>query len=250
MSRLLHLIIAVCLCCVMGTVVYAEEESAFQTVEIADPYIEMHTGPGEVYPIFHVVDRGDTIEILKRKNEWFKVRTRRGKEGWVSRKQLEKTLNPDGSQVQLATLTRDDFNQRRWEGGVLGGEFGGAPVISVYGAYSMTKNLAAEISLSHVQGNFSNSLFVSAHIITQPFPEWRYSPFMTLGTGVIRTEPDSTLVASEDRTDDMLHAGIGVRTFLRRNFVLRAEYKAYTVITSRDDNDEVEEWKLGFSVFF
>ena len=86
-------------------------EDAAQRVEVADPFIELHTGAGSSYPIFHVVDRGETVELLKRKNDWFKVRTRRGKEGWVSREQIQKTLNPDGSVVELSELTQDDFSR-------------------------------------------------------------------------------------------------------------------------------------------
>ena len=36
---------------------------------------------------------------------------------------------------------------------------------------------------------------------------------------------------------------------LTRRFLLRAEYKSYVVFTSRDENEEVEEWKVGFAFF-
>ena len=225
-------------------------EDAAQRVEVADPFIELHTGAGSSYPIFHVVDRGETVELLKRKNDWFKVRTRRGKEGWVSREQIQKTLNPDGSVVESSELTQDDFSRRRWEGGALGGDFGGAAVISVYGAYQFTPNISTEVSVSHAIGDVSNSVIFGVNLVHQPFPLWRYSPFVSLGTGVINTEPNATLVAAEDRTDEILHVGLGVKTFIGRRFVLRGEFKQYTVITSRNDNESVEEWKIGISVFF
>jgi hypothetical protein len=53
-----------------------------------------------------------------------------------------------------------------------------------------------------------------------------------------------------DRQDSIAHAGIGVRTYLTRRFVFRAEYKTYVVFTSRNDNEDVQEWKAGFSFFF
>jgi hypothetical protein len=71
-----------------------------------------------------------------------------------------------------------------------------------------------------------------------------------LGAGVIKTEPKATLVATRDRTDSLAQAGAGVRMYLTRRFVFRAEYKAHVVFTSRDDNEEVREWKAGFSFFF
>ena len=74
--------------------------------------------------------------------------------------------------------------------------------------------------------------------------------FFTLGTGVLHIQPKATLVQVEDRTDQQAHVGFGLRTHLGRRFMLRAEYKSYVVFTSRDENEEVEEWKAGFAVFF
>ena len=79
--------------------VQATEEYAL--LQVADPFIELHTGPGIGYPVFHVVDRDDFIEVLKRKTDWFKVRTPDGKRGWVARTQLEKTLTTSGESTHL-----------------------------------------------------------------------------------------------------------------------------------------------------
>ncbi|HUQ51802.1 MAG TPA: outer membrane beta-barrel protein, partial [Gammaproteobacteria bacterium] len=80
--------------------------------------------------------------------------------------------------------------------------------------------------------------------------DWRASPYFTLGAGVINTDPKATLVATTDRTDSLAQAGAGARVYLTRRFVFRAEYKASVVFTSRNDNEEVREWKAGFSFFF
>jgi len=82
------------------------------------------------------------------------------------------------------------------------------------------------------------------------YPQWRASPYFTLGAGSIHTEPKGTLVATIDRTDRLAHAGLGVRAYIGRRFMFRAEYKTYVVFTSRDDNEEIREWKAGFSFFF
>ena len=84
----------------------------------------------------------------------------------------------------------------------------------------------------------------------QPFPEWRVSPYFKLGAGIIQTSPFTTLVQTPDRTDEIVNVGVGVKAYISRQFFIRAEYSSHTILTSRNDNDEVEEWKLGFSVFF
>ena len=38
---------------------------------VADPYIELHTGPGRGYPVFFVAERGEQIEVIMRRTDWF-----------------------------------------------------------------------------------------------------------------------------------------------------------------------------------
>jgi hypothetical protein len=81
-------------------------------------------------------------------------------------------------------------------------------------------------------------------------PEWRASPILTLGTGYVEVDPKATLVEPIDRSDQTAYVGGGVRFYLARRFFARAEYRSHVVFTSRDDNEEVDEWKLGFAFFF
>jgi uncharacterized protein YgiM (DUF1202 family) len=228
----------------------AGAERQHREVTIADPFIELHTGPGGGYPIFFVAERGENIELLMRRTEWFKVRVARGQEGWVHFEQLTTTLNLDGEPFDLPALGFSDYEARRWEVGALYGDFGGANVIGAYGSRSFTPNLAGEMWVSQALGRFSDSTLVTLNIVHLMYPDWRASPYFTLGGGMIKTEPKATLVATTDRTDSIALAGAGVRVYLTRRFVFRGEYKTHVVFTSRDDNEEVQEWKAGFSFFF
>jgi hypothetical protein len=219
-------------------------------VTIADPYIELHTGPGRGYPIFFVAERGERIALLKRRTEWFQVQVARGQEGWVHFEQLTTTLEPDGEPFDLPALGFDDYTARKWEVGALYGDFGGANVIATYGSRSFTPNLSGELWLSQALGRFSDSTMVTMNIVHLMYPDWRASPYFSLGAGVIKTEPKATLVATTDRTDSVAQVGAGVRVYLTRRFVFRGEYKTHVVFTSRNDNEEVREWKAGFSFFF
>jgi uncharacterized protein YgiM (DUF1202 family) len=229
---------------------FAQSSGEFRTVSVADPYLELHTGPGVGYPKFHVIDRGETIEIMMRRTDWFQIRGADGTEGWVDRAQMERTLQTSGSNIEFAQADQQDFTDARWEAGILTGDFGGANIISLYGGYSLNPNVSVEVWGSQILGNFSNGWMGSVNVVHETWPEWRISPFFTLGGGVVHTEPKSTIVQGEDRTDQIAHAGAGVRVYATRRFILRAEYKSYVVFTSRDDNEEVEEWKVGFAFFF
>jgi len=228
----------------------AQAAEDYRSVSVADPYLEMHTGPGKGYPVFHVVDRGDEIDIVMRRTDWFQVRTMDGTEGWVDRAQMERTLVPSGSPINFAEATQQDFTDARWELGGLAGDFGGANIVSIYGAYSINPNLSIEVWGSQILGNFSNGWMGSVNLTHETWPDWRISPFFSLGTGLIHTQPKPTIVQGEDRTDQIAHAGAGFRFYATRRFVLRAEFKTYVVFTSRNENEEVEEWKVGFAFFF
>ncbi len=226
------------------------DDEPLRSVAVADPYLEMHTGPARGYPIFHVVDRGEQVEIVMQRTDWYLVRTDRGVEGWVDQEQMELTLNPDGSEVDFAVAGLEDFTNSRWEAGVLAGDFGGANIVSLYGGYSLNPHVAIEVWGSQILGNFSNGWMGSVNVVHETWPDKRISPFFTLGAGVIHTAPKSTIIQGDDRTDEIGHVGAGFRVYATRRFLVRAEYKSYVVFTSRDDNEEVEEWKVGFAFFF
>jgi uncharacterized protein YgiM (DUF1202 family) len=219
-------------------------------VRVTDPYIELHTGPGRGYPVFHVIDRGDEIVVLKRRTDWFLVRSAKGGEGWVRHAQLLQTLTLDGKPIALPEPGIGDFSRRRWEFGALGGDLSGASVIGVYAGYVFTPNLSAELTLSQALGNYSSNWLAGAHLLHQPFPEWRISPYFTLGAGVLQTDPSATLVRAEQRRQMVADAGLGVRAYLSRRFVLRLEYKNHIVFMDTDDNEELHQWQAGFGFFF
>jgi hypothetical protein len=218
---------------------------------IVDPYIELHTGPGRGYPVFHVIERGREVTIVKRRTDWFELRTDRGVEGWAPREQMIATLEPTGEPLDLQEPARENYMSRRWQAGVAGGDFSGASMISVFGGYAFSDNLSIELTLNHILGEFSNGYSATIGLMHVFVPEWRISPYFTLGTGIIYTEPKSTLVQSIDRDDQIGYVGGGLQFYLTRRFMLRTEYRNNVIFTSRNDNEEVDEWKyLGFAFFF
>src|SRR5687768_6674878 len=110
----------------LGGVQAAEADP--ERVQIADPYLEMHTGPGRGYPVFFVVERSDWVNILSRHADWFKVRTDGGKEGWVARAQLELTLTAAGVGKTFRDILVDDYLRRRLEMGLAWGQFNSDPM--------------------------------------------------------------------------------------------------------------------------
>ena len=237
-------------CSLLLLIGFAQAEDDYPRVQVTDPYLEMQTGAGSGYPIYHVVERGEWVQILKRKTEWFKVRSERGKEGWVRREQMEQTLTPAGTALDIPDVAEGDFVRRRWEVGISTGDFSGATIISAWSGYSFTRNLSMELSASHILGSYSSSIMGNVALLAHPFPEWRFSPYFTLGTGVIQTTPKTSLVQTQDRIDNTTHVGLGLRVYLAKRFIMRFDYKSLEIFSSQDDNQEINVWQIGFSAFY
>ncbi len=240
------------LCLLLATLVSAPAGASSEPIEVVvqDPYIDLHTGPGRGFPITVSIERGATVTLVRQRTDWIEVQTDRGQHGWVHRSQLAGTLTTSGAEVKIAGPGPDARTAHKWEIGVASGEMAGASVVELNGAWLMSDSLMLRADVSQIMGNSSNSWLVSAGLAHLFKPEWRISPFIGVGVGVIRTTPKTTLIDTQDRTDTTAYGAAGFRGYLTDRFLLQAEYRGFVVFTDRDDNEENDEWLVGFTYFF
>lgn len=229
---------------------FSRHARRYVQVFVKTPYLELHTGPGRGYPVFDVVPQGDSVVILFRRTQWLKVRTRRGAEGWASENDMLQTALAEGEPLPLRIGNRAGFTSHRFEMGAFAGVYGGANLVSAYTSYSFNRQLAVEAALGQLLGRYSNGVTADIGLTHYPMPQWRLSPFLMLGLGVLHVEPKATLVRPANRTEQTAYVGGGFRYYIGRSFFLRAEYKTHVVITTQNRNQVEDEWKLGFAVFF
>lgn len=217
---------------------------------VVEAFVEMRTSPGRGYPVFYVAERGELITLLKRKTDWIKLRNYRGVEGWAHINDIGRTVDAAGDPLAFKAPDLESFYNRRWEAGIMAGDFEDTDAVTVYGGWQFTRNLSVEAHYTENFGDFSDGRQGTINLVHQMFPEWRYSPFVTIGGGVRETSPRSTLVETSDRTDNVATVGAGVRVYLTRRLMLRFQYKNTVVMTDRDDDEEINEWQLGISAFY
>jgi uncharacterized protein YgiM (DUF1202 family) len=221
-----------------------------EAVVVQDPYLDLRSGPGRGFPVTQVVDRGASVRLLRQRTDWIKVRTDRDSEGWVHRTQLERTLTADGAEVRLAGPAPEARTRHRWELSLGAGDFDGADVVTVAGAYSLSESLFVRMDVSQLLGDYSNGWLGTAGIGHIFMPQWRVSPFVAIGGGVVYVEPKATLVQTSDRTNGTAYAGAGVRGYLTDRFLMQAQYRQFLVFTDTNDNEVINEWTVGFTHFF
>ncbi len=222
------------------------------SVTVVEPYADVHTGPAAEYPVFHVIEKGEQIRVLAAHTGWYKITTTRGIQGWVSAASLRRTIVSRDMAFAITEADFTSFRQRRFEFTVSAGRLENTNALSVSAAWMLTTNIAAEASVAQALGDFSENRLWLVRLQHTPFPDWRVSPYWSLGAGQIQTTPTATLVQSgdESRTNDLLEVGIGARLYLVKQFSMRLDYKRLTALTARDELEELNHWQLGFSVFF
>lgn len=241
--------LVVCLSLLSGSS-FAEEGAFAPHMNVVEPFVEWRTGPAKGFPVFHVSEKGEWLEVLIRKTDWLKVRDQNGNEGWLRVSDVLSMHDANGELIRFTEPVFDDFSTRRWEAGVLSGQFDSAALNSAYLGYWMTNNLSLELWGSLVLGDSAETKLASINILHQPFPSWKFSPFFTLGTGMVFISPKATLSDEAKRDEETIHAGIGARYYLSDRYFIRMEVKDYKIFTNREQNEEATEWKIGLSIFF
>jgi hypothetical protein len=223
-------------------------KSRLVEVIITDPFIEMHSGPGRGYPVIYVVGRDDTVTVLFSRTEWYKVRATSGQEGWVRRSDLARSRLASGEPAPIPPYP--DFASHRWEVGAGYGVFNHQNLVTGYVDFSLTDSLDAEFVLQQAFGTIDNRYIASIGLRHTFIPEWKwFSPTAGIGTGYQYID-DKVPPKPLETHNQMAYVSLGVRGFITRRFMWRADWRKYDVFTHQNQNEEPEEWKFGLAVFF
>ena len=165
-----------CCCCALASLVASVAAGAREAAAAVHRRALPGTarGPGRGYAVTQVVPRGDAIDVLYRRTEWFRVRTERGIEGWAHQRDMLKTLLADGSRLHLRPgRSRRLSPPTAGKLGVLAGDYGGATLVSRLLSRSFNEQLAVEFTASQFLGNASNGYTPSwgSHMCSAP--DWR-----------------------------------------------------------------------------
>ena len=245
--------ITACLAIVMLSLLGAPPARAADAPErlrVADPYLELHTGPGRGFPVFFVVAREEWIVIELRSTDWYKVRTDGGKEGWVNRSQLQNTFTEAGVQKTFRDTVLDDYLARRLQMGAAWGQFKNEPMLKMWTSYRFSETLHLEGTIGQVQGTFSGTDIWSVNLVAEPLADLRLSPFFSIGVGKFKNLPNTTLVGALPTDAKLANASLGVRYYLTDRFIARADYTLYTAFLGDVRTGEFRAWTIGLGFFF
>lgn len=216
---------------------------------VQDPFVEMHTAPGRGYPVFHVIEQGEEVELLKRRTNWYKVRSPDGQLGWTRAAQLGHTLEPTGIPADLPSVGHGDYLKSSWRVGFTAGSFEGSSAFSVTSGYRFLKWAGLELEIGKIYDQSVTADFRALNLIIEPMPHWNLTPYVLLGTGEFSFDKRQKVLLRDLGDADSRSVGLGAGWYMGRNFLVRAEYRQHNV--SADTNDvDLDEWKIGLNCFF
>ena len=210
----------------------------------------MHTGPGRGYPVFNVVEQGNTVEILKRKTYWYKIKSADGKTGWTNAAQLAHTLKPTGVPVNLPEVSRGDYLKSHWRIGFTGGSLEGASTFSVTAGYRPF-NWGPELELEggKIFDESVTSDYYGINLLLEPMTYWLVTPYVSLGGGVMSLNDRQKVVVDDAGSPSYVSFGAGAGYYVVSNLVVRGGYRSYS-ISSNGDRVWLNAWTIGLGLFF
>ena len=232
------------------TAARAAEPATVARLQVAEPYLEMHTGPGRGYPVFFVVEKAQHVTIELRRTDWYRVRAEGGQVGWVQRKALETTLTAAGSSTTFRDLLLDDYLRRRVEFSGGWGRFRGEPMLRLGLQARLADTVGAELVVGQVQGLFSGTDFWHVSLVSEPWSDRRLSPYFSVGLGKFRNIPNSSLVDATTVNANLAQASLGLRWHISERFTARLDWTLYTAFVSDQRSTEYRSITAGLGFFF
>ena len=227
-------------------------------LQVIDSFLELHTGPGRGYPVFFVIEQGEQIEVLTRRPDWYEVRSKDNKVGWVKASQLARTLQSGGEPADLPSVSYSDYVKNRWRvsvaaGQLNGDELKGAETYSVGFGYFPWSFIGAEIEAGQFYGDDVRGTLYGANLVFEPITlieqlsEWRISPALVYGQGTTQIDVQPLLVPLDFEKEKHQLLGFRLNYYAGRNFIVKAEYRSFEL---SGVSEEFNIWHLGFSTFF
>jgi hypothetical protein len=215
---------------------------------VADPFLEMRSGPGRGFPVIYVIGRDELVTVLYSRTDWYKVRALHGDEGWVRRADLARTLSESGEPAPIPPYP--DFASHRWEIGAGYGVYNRENLVTAYADFGLTSSLDVEFAVQQAFGTLDNRYVASLGMRHTLIPEWKwFSPTAGIGAAFQYLQ-DKVPPAPLQKNNEMAYVSLGARGFITRRFLWRVDWRHYVVFNKLNVYEDLEEWKFGLAVFF
>lgn len=190
---------------------------------VKSDFLEVFTAAGRGYPIFFVVEHGESFQLLTRKTDWIKIKSKQGQIGWINYEDY-------ASSVYLAKPNRRKLAvSSKWELGLSAGKFGSDNSFSANVGYYIKPSVALQAEYKKVIGEFSHSNMLSGQFMFQILRDKVVSPFISLGLGVMENIPRQSLVNANKEQKNLFIGGGGINYIPYKRLNMRFSVNNYYI---------------------
>ncbi len=260
------------------------EQGLAQRAVVAVDGAEIYSLPWADGSPLTVLSKGDTVNVIGKRNEWVKILFADGRKGWMQiqiRKQYPRgsgkaktngyttpaskragknSSAKNGSQTNGTHKTNmrapDLVKKKRTVPGDevyrrFGYSFGMGFIASDYTyswkfVFHSTPKLALEGSFKHVLGKAADSYFIMSNLSYMLKDSGKTRPYVTAGMGVINTVPDRN-ISTETVSNMAINYGVGARKYLNEKVSLIFTASQFTIFVGKNISN-FREYTLGILV--
>lgn len=217
---------------------------------VSEAFVELHTGPGRGYPVFHVVARGEPVQLLHTQTSWVRVRTATGVEGWAARHTLQGTLAAAGWRPGGLRAWADAWLLGRVEAGAAWGRFQRQPMLELGLRWRLAETIAVDAAAGQVQGLYSGTDYWRVGLALDPLADAALAPVFGVGVGRFRNVPNASLVEQGTTHAHLAHASVGLRWRFGSRYLLRASWQHHVALLSDERSREYRAASVGLAFSF
>ena len=182
---------------------------------VKSEFLEVFTAAGRGYPIFFVVENGESFKLLKRKTDWIKIKSQQGQVGWVSYKDYASSVYLSKPNIKKQAI------KSKWEFGMAVGKFGSDDSFSAGMGYYIKPTVTVQAEYKKTIGEFSHTNMLTTSMMLQVKRKWVVSPFVLFGTGIMENIPRQSLVNGSVEKKNMFFGGAGINYIPYKRLNLR-----------------------------
>ncbi|MDH5547942.1 MAG: SH3 domain-containing protein [Gammaproteobacteria bacterium] len=179
---------------------------AQESITIGAEFVEMRKGPGEAYPIFYVVEKGETVTLIRQQNEWMLVRLNDDVQGWL---QVEDVLS--AVYRRPVNLLNAPLGQKKIIAGF--GWLDGSGVYGIGAGYRFSSRVGFGVHVARIISGMSVSNVLQPRIDIQMFEYARFNPLIVAGFGVMDNVPERSVVGARAARAQIASYAVGVRYY-------------------------------------
>lgn len=176
---------------------------AATSYEIKSDFLELHSGPSDAFPVFYVVEQGQSAQLVEQQSQWYLLQVGDQVRGWAS---VESLYDAIGGFVPARSSLKHGRKKIALGYGMFqqSGEFG------IGAGYRILPKLDVMLDYKKIVDNVSSSSAMQFRLDV-PMLASILTPTAMIGVGVLNNQPSSLLAGGKQEQSQYILYGVGLK---------------------------------------